>query len=89
MSQGLAAQIQPRFFDLRELPSSIVGDPTWPEKKGTGKVVVIPRAAVERLHYAWHGTLKIYTEDFVFCLEPHFFLRPWIKGALRERGWKC
>ena len=74
-------------IDLAELPPQIADDPEWPIRQKDGRVFVIPRDVVRRLHYPWWGTLRVHTEEHRFNIAPFFLRRKKVIRVLRELDW--
>ncbi len=74
-------------LDIANLPSAIVDDPEWPIKSREGRVIVIPRGAISRIHYPWWSVLRIETNEARFNIAPARIFRRRVLRVLDALNW--
>ena len=78
----------PLETDLADLPDEITTHPDWPIKKNRGRVVFIPREAIQRLAWPWWGGLRVYVQENKFSISASFFARTKILATLNSMGYQ-
>jgi hypothetical protein len=74
--------------DLSKLPPEITQHPEWPLKWKKGRVIVVPREAVDSVRYSFWTTFDLQTEQQVFRVGLRLLRRRRVLEFLRESGWE-
>lgn len=74
--------------DLSKLPSEITQHPDWPIRWKKGRVIVVPREAVDSIQYSFWASSDLQTKQQVFRVNLRLLRRRRVLAFLRESGWK-
>jgi hypothetical protein len=73
--------------DYSELPDAVTSHPDWPVRRKKGRVVVIPRDAIDHIEYAYWGTYDLICGENIYCLGLNFIGRSSAMTFLEQAGW--
>jgi len=73
--------------DMSDLPTVITAHPDWPCKQRTGRIIVVPRGAIDRIRYSFWGTYDLILDSQTICIALSLLRRRRVTRFLRNKDW--